>query len=57
MSYYLISDTNKTYKKGWDEAINGNPWHHYKLAILFNQCRKTQEIYDNGFVLVKREND
>jgi hypothetical protein len=48
-SYYLISDPNKTYKKGWDDAINGNPRHQYKMTLFFVQCKKTQDIYDKGY--------
>ena len=47
--YYLMSDPNKIYKKGWEDAINGNPRHQYKMTLLFNQYKQTQELYDKGY--------
>ena len=41
-SYYLTKNPNKTYQKGWDDAINGNSRHQYKLTMIFEQYKKTQ---------------
>lgn len=40
--YYLTSNPNKTYKKGWDDAINGEPRHQYKLTLIFDQYKKNK---------------
>ncbi len=47
--YYLVSDTNKTYQKGWDDGVNGNPRQQFKMTILFEQYKKTQELYNKGY--------
>ena len=47
--YYLMSNTNNIYKKGWEDAINGKPRHQYKLTTLFSQYKQTQELYDKGY--------
>ncbi len=39
--YYLVSDPNKIYKKGWKDAINENLFHYFKITILFDQYKKT----------------
>lgn len=47
--YYLTKNPNKTYQKGWNDAIIGNPRHQYKLTMIFEQYKKTQELYDKGY--------
>jgi hypothetical protein len=48
-SYYLVTNPNNLYKKGWQDAINNLPRHQYRLANIFKQYRKTQDVYDKGY--------
>lgn len=47
--YNLIKDPNKTYQKGWQDAINGLPRHQYRLALLIDNYIETQKLSDKGY--------
>ena len=49
LGYSLTSNPNKTYQKGWYDALDGNPRYMFKLAFIFEHFRKTQELYDKGY--------
>jgi hypothetical protein len=47
--YSLVMNPNNTYKSGWNDALNGNPRHQFRLAFLFDHFKETQKIYDKGY--------
>lgn len=47
--FNLTSSPNKICKRGWEDALAGNPKYQFKLAFLFQTFRRTQELYDRGY--------
>lgn len=47
--YYLFKNPNKIYQKGRDDVLNNLPRYQYKIAIIFSELKKTQEIYNAGY--------
>lgn len=45
----LSTDPNSLYRRGWNDAINRNPRHQFKLAFLFKLFREQQRLYDRGY--------
>lgn len=45
----FLTDPNKIYQKGWEDAINGRPRYIYKRAYLFTFFKDWQRLYDNGY--------
>ncbi len=45
----LTTNPNKVYKKGWHDALSGNPRYQFRLAFLFEFYRRTQNQYDKGY--------
>ena len=49
LGYSLTSNPNKPFRKGWDDALAGNPRYQFKIAYLFKFFNKTQDLYDKGY--------
>lgn len=45
----LTANPNKVYKKGWHDALSGNPRYQFRLAFLFEFYRRTPKQYDKGY--------
>lgn len=48
-TYYLAKDHKKIYQSGMDDALNGKPRKLFKMTIIFENYKKTQELYNQGY--------
>ena len=55
LGYTLVSNPNRTYRKGWEDALAGNPKYQFRLAFLFKHFREMQELYNEGYKDGQRE--
>lgn len=45
----VATNPNKIYRKGWEDAINGQPRYQFRLAFLFKAAKESQRLYDTGY--------